>query len=70
MAADDAKKTISSNTFKHHGPKAPIINSGCIKAYSQRALGALKEKKNALNINTVREKLLGGFELLHFNSKK
>ena len=39
------KRPISSNTLKHHGPKAPIINSGCIRLILKELWGLKKKKK-------------------------
>lgn len=38
------KRPIASNTFKHHGPKAPIINSGCVRLILKELWGLKKEK--------------------------
>lgn len=38
------KRPISSNTFKYHGPKAPIINSGCVRLILKELWGLQKRK--------------------------
>jgi hypothetical protein len=50
------KRPISSNTFKHHGPKAPIIHSGCVRLIFKELWGLKIEI--ALSANIVRKELL------------